>query len=117
MSLRNRRNPDLASRTKQIMATKSPEPFSCLRKTSEIEIQLTAELSDCVATFLDTNTYKGKRKCEMDIDLSTHFKSTQNFQNAHFKYCQPSEVKRGFACGEAIRLLRANSRAQMKANS
>ena len=86
-------------------------------KQNQSEIQLMAELSDCIATFLDTIIYKGKHKCEMDIDLSTHFKSTQNFQNTHFKNCQPSEVKRGFAYSEAIRLLRANSNTQMKANS
>ena len=96
---------------KQKMATKLQKSRAVQLFTIEFnpKFKLTAELSDYGATFLDTTTYKGKRKCEMDIDLSTHSKPTENFQNTHFKYCQPPGVKRGFAEGEAIRLLRANS--------
>ena len=43
------------------------------------------------------------------LAVRTHFKPTETFQYTHFSTCRPSEVKRGFIKGEALRLLRTNS--------
>ena len=61
-------------------------------------------------TFLDTNVFKGERFAEKSIlDIETHFKPTETFQNTHFSSCHPLGVKQGFIKGEALRLLRTNS--------
>jgi len=59
---------------------------------------------------LDITVYKDERfKTESVLDVRTHFKPTETFQYTRFSTCHPSEVKRGFIKGEALRLLRANS--------
>ena len=47
------------------------------------------------------------------LDVRTHFKPTETFQYTHFSSCHPTNTKRGFIKGEALRLLRTNS---IKAN-
>ena len=48
-------------------------------------------------------------KNESVLDMRTHFKPTETFQDTFFTTCQPRGVKKGFAKGEALRLLRTNS--------
>jgi len=73
-------------------------------------IKFTAEISENEITFLDTVVFKGERFTEKSIlDIKTHYKPTETFQNTHFTSCHPPGVKRGFIKGEAIRLLRTNS--------
>ena len=73
-------------------------------------IRFTAEISDKEITFLDTRVYKGTRfEKESILETRTHFKPTETFQYTHFKSCHPPGVKKSFAKGEALRLLRTNS--------
>jgi len=59
---------------------------------------------------LDTNVYKSERfKPESGLDVRTHFKPTETFQDTHFSTCHPSGVNRGFIKREALRVLRTNS--------
>ena len=44
------------------------------------------------------------------LDIKTQYKPTVNFQCTHFNSCHPPGVKYGFIKGEAMRLLRTNSR-------
>ena len=61
------------------------------------------------ATFLNTTIYKGQRFYkESVLDMRTHFKPTETFQYTFFTSCHPPGVKKGFAKGEALRLLRTN---------
>ena len=50
------------------------------------------------------------------LDVRTHFKPTKTFQYTHSNSCHPAGVKRGFAKGEALRLLRTNSSNEKKLN-
>ena len=70
-------------------------------------IKFTAVVSETETNFLDTTVYKGERfRYESVLDVRTHFKPTETFQYTYFSTCHPSEVKRGFIKGEALRLLR-----------
>ena len=72
-------------------------------------IKFAAEISETETTFLDTNIYKGERfRSNSVLDVRTHFKPTETFQHTHFSSCHPSEVKKGFIKGQALRLLRTN---------
>ena len=74
-------------------------------------IKFTAEISDTEITFLDTYVYKGERfKRESILDVRTHFKPTETFQYTEFTSCHPPGVWKGFIQGEALRLLRTNSK-------
>ena len=69
-------------------------------------IRFTAEIS----TFLDTTLFKGARfKQQSILDIKTHFKPTEKFQYTHFRSSYPPNVKKGFAKGETLRLLRTCS--------
>ena len=71
-------------------------------------IKFTCEISSECAVFLDTEVFKGPRLSTHKIlDLQTHFKPTETFQNTHFSSCHRSNCKKGR--GEALRLLRTNS--------
>ena len=73
-------------------------------------IKFTAEISDSEITLLDTKVYKGERfNRESTLDVKTHYKRTETFQNTNFFSCHPPGVKKGFTKGEALRLLRTNS--------
>ena len=73
-------------------------------------IKSTAEISCTDATFLDTTQCKGQRFYkESVLNMRTHFKPTETFQYTFFTSCHPLGVKKGFAKGEALRLLRTNS--------
>ena len=63
---------------------------------------------DCV---FDTVVYRqGTRFNEKSIlDVKTHFKQKETFQNTHFTSPHPPSVKKGFFKGEALRILRTNS--------
>ena len=72
-------------------------------------IKLTAEISEIETTFLDTIIYKGDRfRNDAILDIHTHYKPTETFQNTHFTLCHPPGVKRGFITGETLRLLGTN---------
>ena len=74
------------------------------------KIKFTAEISCTDATFLDTTIYKGQSfHKESVLDVRTHFKPTEKFQYTFFTTCHPSEAKKGFVKGEALRLLTRNS--------
>ena len=69
-------------------------------------IKFTAEISETVTTFLDTNIYKGERfRSNSVLDVRMHFKPTETFQYTHFSSYHPPGVKKGFIKGEALRLL------------
>ena len=73
-------------------------------------IEFTAETFDTETAFLDTVVYKGTRFKEKSIlDVKTHFKQTETFLNTNFTSRHPPNVKKGFAKGEALRILRKNS--------
>ena len=73
-------------------------------------IKFTAKISEKETTFLDTKVYKGVRFNEESIlNVRTHFKTTETFQNTNFYSCHPPGVTKGFIKGEALRLLRTNS--------
>ena len=73
-------------------------------------IIFTAEISWTNATFLDTAIWKGQRFYkESVLDIRTHFKKTETFQDTFFTSCNSPGVKKGFVKGEALRLLRTNS--------
>ena len=77
-------------------------------------IKLTAEISEIETTFLDTIIYKGDRfRNGAILDIHTHYKPTETFQNTHFTSCHPPGIKRGFITGEALRLLGTNSSGTM----
>ena len=69
-------------------------------------IEFTAETFDTKTAFLDTVVYKGTRFEEKSIlDAKTNFKQTETFLHTHFTTCHPSNVKKGFVKGEALRIL------------
>ena len=69
-------------------------------------IEFTAETFDFKTAFLDTVVYKGTRFEEKSIlDTKTNFKQTETFLHTHFTSCHPSNVKKGFVKGEALRIL------------
>ena len=73
-------------------------------------IKFTAEISDKETSFLHTTIYKGERFHKDSIlDISTHFKPTDNFQYTHYTSCHAPGMKKGFIKGEALRLLRTHS--------
>ena len=73
-------------------------------------IKFTAEVSETGITFLDTKVYKEVRfDKESILDVQTHFKPTETFQDTNFYSCHPPSVEKGFIKGEALRLLRTNS--------
>ena len=74
-------------------------------------IKFTAEISNAEASFLDTVVYKGNRFHHHSIlDNKMHFKRTETFfQYTHFSSSHPTGVKKEFAKGEALRILRTNS--------
>ena len=73
-------------------------------------IEFTAEIFDTETAFLDTVVYKGARFKEKSIlDAKTHFKQTETFFHTHFTSCHTPNVKKGFAKGETLRILRKNS--------
>ena len=73
-------------------------------------IKFTAEISDSEITFLDTKACKRERfHRESTLDVQTHCKRTETFQNTNLYSCHPPGVKKGFIKGEALRLLRTNS--------
>ena len=73
-------------------------------------IEFTAETFDTETAFLDTVVYKGTRFKEKSVlDAKTHFKQTETFLHTQFTPCHPSNVKKGFVKGEALRILRKNS--------
>ena len=77
-------------------------------------IKFQAEISEIETTFLDTIIYKGDRfRNDSILDICTHYKPTETFQNTHFTSCHLPGVKRGFIKGEALRLLRTNSSETM----
>ena len=54
--------------------------------------------------------YKGVRfNKDCILDVRTHFKPTETFQNTNFYSCHPPGVIKGFIKAEALRLLRTNS--------
>ena len=48
-------------------------------------------------------------KNESVLDMRTHFKPRETFQDTFFTMCNPRGVKKGLAKGEALRLLRTKS--------
>ena len=53
-------------------------------------IKFTAEISENEITFVDTMVFKGKRlKNESILDIKTHYKPTETFQNTHFNSWHP----------------------------
>ena len=71
-------------------------------------IKFNCEISSKCAVFLDTEVFKGPcLSTHKILDLQTHFKPTETFQNTHFSSCHCSNCKKGR--GEALRLLRTNS--------
>ena len=77
-------------------------------------IKFTAEISEIETTFQDTIIYKGDRfRNDSILDIRTHCKPTETFQDTHFTSCHPPGVKRGFMKGEALRLLRTKSSETM----
>ena len=65
-----------------------------------------AKTFDTETAFLDTVVYKGTRFKEKSIlDAKTHFKQTESFLQTHFTSCRPSNVKKEFVKGEALRIL------------
>ena len=73
--------------------------FTELANSFHPAIKFTAEISDTEITFLDTCVCKGDR----------FFKPTESFQYTHFDSCHPTDVRKGFIKGEALRRLRTNS--------
>ena len=72
-------------------------------------IKFPAEISEIEIIFLDTIIYKGGRfRNDSILDIRTHYKPTETFQNTHFTSCHPPGVKRGFITGETLRLLGTN---------
>ena len=66
-------------------------------------IEFTAETFDTETAFLDTVVYEGTKFKEKSIlDAKTNFKQTETFLH-------PSNVKKGFVKGEALRILRKHS--------
>ena len=64
-------------------------------------IKFTAEISEQEITFLDTSVYKGLRFNTVAIlDVKTHFKPTETFQDTEFASCHPPGVKKGFIKGK-----------------
>ena len=56
-------------------------------------IKFTAEISDTETVILDTTVYKGTRFRDRSIlDVKTHFKPTETFQDTHFSSCYPPSV-------------------------
>ena len=69
-------------------------------------IEFTAETFDTETAFLDTVVYKGTRFKEKSIlNAKTNFKQTETFLHTPFTSCHPSNVKKGFVKGEALRIL------------
>ena len=74
-------------------------------------IKFTCEMSSNHMVFLDTEVYKGPRLTTLKtLDLKTHFKPTVTFQYTDFSSCHPFNTKKGFIKGEALRLLRIQSK-------
>ena len=60
-------------------------------------IRFPAEISEIETTFLDTIIYKGDRfRNDSTLDIRTHYKPTQTFQNTHFTSCHPPGRKTRF---------------------
>ena len=79
-----------------------------------VSLPLLFQVTLIKTTFLDTIIYKGDRfRNDSILDIRTHYKPTETFQNTHFTLCHPPGVKRGFIKGEALRLLRTNSSQTM----
>jgi len=56
-------------------------------------IKFTAEISDSETVFRDKMVYKGTRFRDQTIlDVKTHFKPTETFQDTHFSSCHPPSV-------------------------
>ena len=80
-------------------------------------IKFTIEVSEIETTFLDTTVYKGKRFEKKESSMCVHISSLLK----HFSTHTPTAVtqralKKGFAKGEALRLLRTNSPNEKKLN-
>ena len=57
-------------------------------------IKFTTEMSETEITFLDTQVCKGVRfDKESILDVKTHYKPTETFQNANFYSCHPPAVR------------------------
>ena len=67
-------------------------------------------MSETEIMFLDTKVYKGVSFDKKSIlDVQTHYKPTETFQNTNVYLCHPPGVKKGFIKGEVLRLQRTNS--------
>ena len=73
-------------------------------------IKFTYEINHDKATYLDIDMHKGTRFQNTGIlDITTHFKPTNNFQYVHGSSCHPISTYKSVAKGECIRFLRSNS--------
>ena len=89
---------------------KEIEEFIVLANSHHPTIKFTAEIPDKEINFLDTTVFKGERFNKQAIlDIRTHFKPTEALQHAHFSFCLPPGVRKGFFKGEALGILRTNS--------
>ena len=68
-------------------------------------IKFTAEILGTETVFLDTVVYKGKRFQDQSVlDITeTHFKPMETFQHTHFSSSHPSDFKKGFVKGDALK--------------